>query len=423
MKTFFKMAWMHLCIFAGLASFSTQSIASDFNIPFINAADLGNMYAGWAAEAKDASTDFTNPAGLTELHHQQLVATMVGVMGSTKFTGTTTTPLFPTPPETGTASSKLRGLLPSLYYAAPLSEKIVFGFGETVPFALGTNYAKDSIVRYAATRSQIAVIDVGPSLGYKINDAFSVGFGVDIQRLTFTLNHMYGPPLSFPDSEVQNTYAGWGYGWHGGILYKVLPTTRLGLSYNSMTMFHTSGPSTLFGSPNASFRITDQKANAALPARAQLSAYHDINPQWAVMGTLFYTNWSTLNQLTLRNVLLPNGSAMPITIPFEYHNTFDYSVGVNYKKDEKWLFRTGVQFMNTPSNNRDRSVVDPVGSGVIVGIGAHYQQNKTLEYDIGYAHGFLQNTDMNYATPLSTATGHSSQNTNFLGVQLNWNIT
>lgn len=428
MKKMFKCKLTYLSMALALAAFSTQiEAADDFNIPFINAAELGNMYSGWAVSANDASTSYSNPAGLTLLGHQQLSFSALGLSGTTRFTGTQMTPPFPFPPfgpQSGSASSELRGLMPSFYYAVPINNRVVFAFGQTAPFALGTTYPKDSVVRYAATRTQILVLDLGPSIGVKINDKLSVGLGFDINRILFKIDHMIGPPVTIPDSESQNNLYGWGYGWHGGVLYQPLPCTRLGLSFNSQVMLHTGGNSAIFTPfPPSEIRLTNQKSNAALPARTQFSISHDFTPRLTVMGTVFYTNWSELQQLTLKRVVTPGGGTTSVTLPFHYHNTFDYAAGLNFKATEKWMLRTGLQFLNTPSNNHDRNVADPIGSGIILGLGAHYQQNRCLGYDLSYGHAFFQDTHINLVTPLTTLSGHSSQNANIVGGQITWNIT
>lgn len=408
-------------VFLGISS---SVFASDFNVPFINAAGLGTLYSDWASGAHDASTAYTNPAGLTQLPHTEWVFSFLGLAGSTQFSGTTTPPFAPSAPQDGTASSQLRGIFPSIYFSSPLASnnRVTFGVSETIPFALGTNYDKDSIVRYAGTRSQIVVMDTGPSFGFKVNDKLSLGLGLDFNRMTFMLNSMYGTPLSVPDSESQNHLEGWGMGWHGGVLYKVSPTTRTGLSFNSMVVMHTTGDSEVFLANGNEVRTTDQESNAALPARTQLSLEHDLNSRWTVMGTLFYTNWRSLDKITLQHSMLPSGQTTPVTILLNYHNTFDYSVGVNFKATEKWLLRTGVQLLSTPSNNHDRSITDPVASATILGIGAHYQQNKQLGYDFGYAHAFFRQAAVNLATALTTASGHTNTNSNVLGAQVTWDV-
>lgn len=419
---------------SSLLAFSTHSFASDFSLPFINASGLGNAYADWATSADDASTAYANPAGLTRLHHQQLTMAILGLTGNTKFTGTTVG--FPSPPylpEKGSASSRLGAIFPTIFYALPVNDRFTVALSQTTPFALGTNYPKDSIVRYFATNSKVVVVDIGPSVGMKLTDKLSAGLGFDANRLAFNLNNMIplagsvGPNATLtgiPDAESQNHLSGWGYGWHGGLLYEWKPTTRIGASFNSMVMFHTTGDSEIYIPffPNT-YRTKNQKSNAALPARAQFSVHHDLNPCLTLMGTAFYTNWRTFDKITMKRVMLPDGNTTSVTIPLNYRNTFDYSVGLNYKANTKLLLRTGLQFMNTPSNDTYRGVADPIGRGTIVAGGATYYYNPCLSYDFGVAHTFFQQEAVNIVNPLGRASGHNNIQSTVIGAQINWNIT
>jgi long-chain fatty acid transport protein len=403
---------------------TTPTFASDFNIPFVNAAGLGTAYADWATATSDASSAYTNPAGLTSLKHQQLVFAALGIQGSTRFTGSSLTPPYPFPAavaQTGSASSRIGAFMPSFYYALPVNNRLTFAVSQTVPFALGSSYAKDSIVRYVSTRSQIVAVDLGPSIGFKVNEQFSLGVGVDAMRLAFTLNNMFGPSVSIPDAEGQNHLSGWGLGWHGGVMYQPLPATRLGLSFNSMVTIHTTGDSEAYAS-FGTFRTTNQKTNAALPARTQFSVQQDLNRLITVMGTVFYTNWNTFQQVTMKRVMLPGGTTTSVSIPFGYHNTFDYSIGATVKATEKVLLKIGMQFMNTPSNNRDRAVADPIGSAVVLGVGAHYQQSEKLGYDLSFGHSFFATESVNLNSPLTQLTGNNTAQTSVLGLQVTWNM-
>lgn len=244
-----------------------------------------------------------------------------------------------------------------------------------------------------------------------------------MSRLLFTLTNAYGPPISIPDGQGQNHYYGWGYGWHMGALYELLPTTRLGLSFNSMIMYHAGGNSVAYSPLGLTFRTTHTKSYAALPARTQFGFQHDINRCWTVMGTIFYTNWTTLGKIVERGVMLPTGGTTTVTIPLNYHNTFDYSIGTTYKINSKWMLRTGINFLQTPSNNRDRGVADPVGSATIPAVGAHFQQNPCLGYDIGYAHSFFKQMSVNNTNAITRLVGHTNTQTNVFGAQVTWNIT
>ncbi len=426
----------YLTVTAYLMGISASAHANDFSIPFISAAGLGDLYADWATSASDASTSFSNPAGLTELHHQQFVFAPMGILGSAQFKGSSVTPTPPFPPfipagsisSSGVANTRIGAFFPSFYYSIPINCRWVFALFSTTPFGLGTNYGTDTVVRYLSTRSTVVVNDFGPSIGYKATDKISLGLGLDAARLAFTLNNMDASPLGFPDANAQNHLTGWAYGYHAGVLYQPLCDTRIGLSFNSMLMFHATGDSEAF-TTTTEYRTTSQKSNAALPARTQLSVQHDFTPRWTGMATVFYTNWRSFPRVTLQNTMLNNGTLTREVIVFNYHNTVDYSIGANYKATEKWLLRGGVQFMNSPSNNQYRGVADPVGSAIILGLGARYTQNRCLSYDVGVGHSFFRQNNVNLTalnasgTPVTTVTGNMNAQTTVLGAQINWNIT
>ncbi len=401
--------------------------SSDFGMLFVNSSSLGVGYADWSTATNDASVSYTNPAALVELPHQQLMVNPLGIVGSTKFTGTSTTPPFPYPApvvQHGTARGSIKAFAPSFFYSIPITDRVAFGIGVTAPFGLGTEYKRTSMVRYAATTSQVVGIDLDPSLGFKFDDHLSFGAGFDILHLAVKLDNQYGPPLSpAGDSKLRNHVKGWGYGWHAGSLLKISPQTRFGLTYYSIIRAKTNGFSEVDTPFNGWFKQDLQRINAALPARADFSAQHDLNARWTAMATMFYTNWESFDRIVMQNTMTPMGVSVPVTIPFNYHNGFDYSFGTTFRASEKWLFRGGLLILTTPSNNRDRGVGDPVGNANVVTLGFHYQQSEALSYDVGAGHSFFKKMKVNYTNPLTMLKGHSDTQTTVVGAQVNWNIT
>jgi len=71
---------------ATLVRFSSSTFAAFFQVAENSPAGLGNAFAGGAAIAEDASTVWYNPAGLTRLQDNQLVAGGHLIFPSTKFT-------------------------------------------------------------------------------------------------------------------------------------------------------------------------------------------------------------------------------------------------------------------------------------------------------------------------------------------------
>lgn len=400
--------------------------SSDFGMLFVNSSSLGVGYADWSTATNDASVTYTNPAALVELSHQQLMVNPLGIVGSTKFTGTSQTPTFAYPDSVvqhGSAHGSIEAFSPSFFFAKPLSERVTYGVGVTAPFGLGTKYSRRSMVRYAATTSQVVGIDLSPSLGFKFDEHFSFGAGFDVLYMKVVLDNVYGPPLSpLADSTLQNHVKGWGYGWHAGSLLKLSPQTRAGLTYYSIIRAKTEGYSAVDSPVGDHLRAIDQGIDAALPARADFSVQHDITSRWTAMATAFYTNWESFDQIVMRNTMTPMGQSLPVTIPFHYHNCFDYAIGATFKANDKWLLRSGLLYLNTPSNNRHRGVADPVGYATVVTVGVHYQQNDALGYDLGVGHSFFKTMPIHYTNPLTSLVGRSETQTTVIGGQLTWRM-
>lgn len=401
-------------------------MASDFGMLFVNSSSLGVGYSDWSTAINDASVSYTNPAALVEIPHQQLMVNPLGIVGTTKFTGTSRTPsfLFPAPVvQQGTSHGTIKAFSPSFFYSRPITDRVTFGVGATAPFGLGTKYAATSMVRYAATKSQVVGVDLGPSLGFKFDEHLSFGAGFDILRVAVMLDNQYGPPLSFlGDSRLDNHLKGWGYGWHAGTLLKISSQTRAGLSYYSLIRAKTRGFSEVLTPFSVMYNDNQQRINANLPARADFSVQHDFTSRWTGMFTVFYTNWESFNQIVMKNTMTPFGTSVPVTIPFNYHNCFDYAVGATFKANERWLLRGGLLFLSTPSNDHDRGVADPVGSADVVTLGVHFQQNKALGYDFGVGHSFFKQMPIHYTNPLTSLTGHTNTQTTVIGGQITWNI-
>lgn len=102
-----------------------------------SASAVGNYAAGVAAEAADATTGWYNPAGLVRIKKQEGVLSGVGVLPSTKLTGTSTYSTIPIDLPYVQTFSGLEGaenaVVPALHYALPLGDRAAFGLSVVSP--------------------------------------------------------------------------------------------------------------------------------------------------------------------------------------------------------------------------------------------------------------------------------------------------
>jgi len=172
-----------------LALFSDSTFAAFFQLAENSPAGLGNAFAGGAAIAEDASTVWYNPAGLTRLKGNQLVAAGHLIFPSTEFdneSSTITSLLGILPPanvltggDGGDAGED--ALVPNVYYAQSIDDDLTVGIGLNTPFGLATDYDDGWVGRYHALFSEIKTINVNPGLGYKLSERVSIGGGINIQ--------------------------------------------------------------------------------------------------------------------------------------------------------------------------------------------------------------------------------------------------
>lgn len=410
---------------------SSSALASGFAIIEQSVSGLGNAFAGGSASADDATTVFFNPAGMTLLDGQQVVAGAHVIVPSAKFTATTATNALGMSLGTnnGGDGGKTK-VVPNLYYTNKLTDKISVGLGINSPFGLATEYNKDWVGRYHALKSEVKTVNINPSIAFKVTDQFSIAAGVNAQYIDVTLSSMVdgglvnfsaGDPLGLGvagvsntayDVRVENTADDWAFGYNLGLLYEFSENTRLGLAYRSKIKHKVSGdvktsvPAVL--TPLAGlFQNQSIDGSVTLPASASLSLYQRINDKLALMGDVTWTGWSSFDKLTIEF----NGSGIAgsssTTTTENWDDSWRYSVGATYQATDALRLRTGLAYDETPIPDKYRTPRIPGEDRFWVTLGAGYQLNETWNLDCAYAHLFVPDSKMekSAANPEDTARG------------------
>lgn len=445
-------------VYAGAFSLYTES----------SPLEVGNYAAGAAAEAADASTGWYNPAGLSLLKHQQLTVGGVGVLPSSQLSGASTFSVQHVTPYVQTFN-KINGaenaFVPSAHYALPLGEKTTFGFSILAPYGLSTNWGESSPVRYAATLSKFTTVNFSPELGTQVSDHFAVGAGLDLQYAQVTFNQMIGVPavlqaleLFYPnlqpsddDTLSYNKGHSFGVGFHVGVMGMFHDNhTRVGLNYQSQMRHRFNGYSklsgplassgNLFADPVLPYAVRQNDnlySNPIyLPDILTLSAYHDLNPKVALLGSVVYTGWSSFQKIQLNNVPVPNingsGDVTSATVNAStienYKDVWRVALGVNYHVNDLWMLRAGTGYDQTPTRNYYRDVRLPDADRWALSVGTHYQVKPCLGLDVGYTHLFaVGHPSIDTTTALNATTSYNvdasaTVSADLVGAQLVWTI-
>jgi long-chain fatty acid transport protein len=375
--------------------------AAGFALIEQNASGLGNAYAGQAAVAEDASTLFFNPAGMTELSGMQMVAVGSLIQPSIQFSSTS-----PGGGQGGDAGSL--ALVPALYFSLPLTPTISAGLGINAPFGLKTDYAAGWVGRFQALESEIQTVNINPSIAWKMNDQVSFGAGVNVQRIDATLSNNIFPLV--PGSLVTIKGDDYGWGYNLGMLWKVDPSTRLGLAYRSKIDYTLSGQlsSNFAGLPSG-----DVTADITMPATASLSLVHKLMPSVDLLADVTWTGWSVFDQL---RIVRTSGGVVGTPTKENWSDSWRYSLGATWHQDQTWTWRAGVAYDQTPVSDTYRTARIPDESRIWVALGGQYRVDKQNLIDFGYAHLFVASASIN--SPAGTYDNY----VNILSVQYTHNF-
>ena len=194
-----------------------------------------NAFAGEAAKAYDASTAFSNPAGMTRLNWNETDLSFTAVAPSSNFSGTNTIGGQITPGSQGGHYAQ-PFVIPSVFAVWDTSPDFKFGIAITAPFGARLSYSQNFVGRYQSVVSSVSDVQISLAAAYRINDHLSVGGGPVINflsaRLTQAVN-LGGLSSAFGDPMADFNGSSVGAGFALGALYEFDGSFRFGTVYRS----------------------------------------------------------------------------------------------------------------------------------------------------------------------------------------------
>jgi len=426
-----------------------QASGAGFALQENSGSQIGNAFAGGAASAEDVTTVWSNPAGMSRLATPQIAGAVHFVTPSFKFRDDGSLPAaFQTLGGTG-GDAGSTAVVPNLYAAMPINSQFAVGIGVNAPFGLVTEYDNNWIGRFQAVKSDIKTINVNPSLSWRVNNAFTVGVGVNWQRvdaeLTSKVNYsaalaqaagvavqrgqlpaallptvLGATPLGLESNvKIEGDDSAWG--WNIGFLWEPTPQTRIGGHYRSTIKYHVSADAS-FDNPSLptlppalapvfaqlAAGVNSQRlfnggvtADIELPDIANLSIFHRLNDRWDLMADVQYTGWSTFKELRF---VRTTGEVLPPT-PENFDDAWRVSVGATYHWNDAWSFRGGIAYDETPVNGTDRTPRLPDESRWWIAVGAQYRMNRNWKLDGGFVYIPVDRPDINQNAGSTAANG------------------
>ena len=388
-----------------LVSAASVAQAGGFSVREQSAEGQGASFAGIAAGGSDLSSMFFNPATITLHEGVQVEGNAALILPYSKTTNGAT--VAPTGTSPNSSNIGKFALVPSTYASYQVNENLFVGFTANSPFGLVTKGDSSWAGSFYGVESDLFMIQAGPTVGYKVNDMFSVAAAVHGVYTDVKLTQNAGAA-----GTGKLTGDDWGVNYSLGILISPTETTRIGVGYNSQTKLKYSGDLEFSAVPALNKRVT---ANLTTPGTLSVGLRQQLGEDFTALVGFEWADWSKLKNLNA----IDRATGLSATFTdFSWKDSYYYSIGGEYKYSEATTLRAGFAYEESPVPNSTRGVRVPDANRYWLSVGASHQVNEDLKVTLGYTHIIVNDGKVNLPidAPLPGLTANFKQHVDIVSV-------
>ncbi|HVI24934.1 MAG TPA: outer membrane protein transport protein [Xanthomonadaceae bacterium] len=433
-----------------------QADASGFQLRENSVKNLGRANTGTTVARDDASVAVNNPAAMVNLDKATFQVDATSINLDADFDGggfaNAGTPL----------ASPLSGgdggdpgdpaLVPAMAMVFPIGDDFRLGASVSAPFGLKTEYDSGWVGRYTALTSDVKIVDLTVSGAWAVNEQFSLGVGVFLQRSEVTLSkaidfgsalclgsgnplNCANPAFPFHPQQQDGTVVVKGsdndWGWIAGFQWRPVENVTIGYAHHSK-VDHTLRGDADFTLPGAAAAALgplapgDGAVYAPLttPATDTLSLEWAVNENVRVLADVQRTGWHTLEQVA---IFRDGGTPLGSPEVFDWDDTYYFGIGAEWDISPSFTLRAGIAQDQTPTQDDHRTPRLPDNDRKLYSIGATWHASDALSIDAAFQRITIDTPTVDIlapgaspALPPSSLTGEFSGHANLFGVALQY---
>ncbi len=362
---------------AAVAATASTTLAGGFALHEMGAR-ANAMQGAIVGSTKSASSVFYNPANQTELGdgwHVTAGLTVVAPDYDVTAGGRTTgqdNQLFP---------------VPHVFITGKIAEDLYFGFGEYTEFGLGSSYngGDNWVLSQDSVETTITGFTLSPTLAWQATDRLSLGAGFRAMylELEYARKQDLGNGM-YDHSEIVADDIG--YSYLLAAAFDITDTLRFGVTYRAETDYTCEGDIEF---QKMAMLNSDLSGDITLPQSLMLGLNWQATEKLNLGFKATWTDWSCLANIPIDfdSPMLPDSK-----IDMNWHDTWRYSIGAEYKYNENWSFQCGFTRDLDPSDAGYANTLVPPGDREQAAIGATYSKDD-WSIGVNYAAVFIQDTE------------------------------
>ncbi len=421
---------LSIAILSSIATYSSSTLAAGFQLAEYSATGLGRAYAGEAAIADNAGSQWRNPALLTYLEGTQVSGGAIYANPNIDVTGNVSS--YGSNYDVNTKDYADDAIIPNFYLSHKLNEKVGLGFALGTNYGMSTDLGNDYAASHYGDSAEVMTQEANLNIGYQLTEALSIGGGI---RYVMAEGHFgatspaHGVSTNGPIPNVTLKYMEGDtteWAWQLGAAWQINDHHRVGFAYKSEVELNLEGTVKGVGFGLVPGTTAPGSLALTLPATAELASMYQLSEQTTITASINWTDWSSFEKLEA-----DLGASGTSNVKDEnWEDNYRFAVGAEYQIDSEWLVRTGIAYDTSAVSDKNRSATIPETDRTWLSIGAGYTWSPQLSFDAGFTYIIAKDAtiseprgyadDDTAAAVGGTFEGETSGNVWLLGVQANY---
>lgn len=351
-----------LSLFAGSLLF-----AGGYQIPEVSTSAVA-LSAATIAHSHGADTAYYNPANMAFMEDKNaLEVDGIGiVLKATKFKGSGTQK------GDNIVANQERFVVPSLHYVSSKMDDFRFGMSVVVPGGLTKRWS-DSPAKDAAQEFALEVLELNPTLSYRLTDKLSVAVGA---RALYSQGIVKSASTASRDMQGDS----FDYGYNLALAYKPMSNLEFGMTYRSNVDLTEEGNAKLYIG-NAKVYDGGSSVSVPLPAMFNIAAAYTLESKTTFELVYERTFWSAYDVLdfeyrsVIATILQPSFDA---PIQKSWKDADAIRMGITQELDTMTLM-FGAVIDTTPIPDEKMSYELPDSNSIALSMGMTYSVNEALD--------------------------------------------
>ncbi|MEL1246592.1 OmpP1/FadL family transporter [Flavobacterium helocola] len=372
-----------------LALAGSTAFAGGYRVSIQGQKQLAMGHTG-VAVVNSAEVAFFNPAGMAYLDKKfNLSVGGNGLFANTKFQNSQ---------YNWEAETKNVGTPFSVYATYRLNDWFTAGLAVYTPYGSAVEWDQDWQGSHLVNNIDLQAIFVQPSVSIRVGEHFSVGGGPIFATGSVNFNRNVDRSTTNLDGERTDLtieskgITAWGY--TAGFMFNPTEKLRLGMNYRSEIIMEARDGDATFTHEPVGFPYSDTQFDADLPLPAELTVglSYEFTDKFLVAFDYNRAMWSAYDALV---VDFANNTPTSFNAR-NYKDASTYRVGMQYAANDKFTFRAGWYFDESPVQDGYFAPETPRNDSMGYTGGLTYQVNSKLGVDFSFLYLHFDEVDNSY---------------------------